>query len=272
MAMARRLLAIVTDDPIGPEAMRELRANNGGGDRGNAPDLRVIVPAVEANALRHTLGDIDEPKREAEARLGRVLEELRANGIEAGGEVGDPDPIQAAQDALLKAPADEIVIFEHERAQARWFEEGLLEKAEAGLDPPLRMVVLHGDRDGGHVVGIETAGRGTRDPAEGHEIGSAYLPGLSRADFAGMVAGTFGTIITAILAGAIAVDNSEVSGRAAVAILIAIAIALVNMAHVVGLTLMESVRYRGGFAKLFRYLSLIGTPLAVVANFLLLVS
>jgi hypothetical protein len=43
----------------------------------------------------------------------------------------------------------------------------------------------------------------------------------------------------------------------------------VNMAHVVGLTLMESVR---GFAKFFRYLSLIGTPLAVVVTFVLLVS
>ncbi len=62
------------------------------------------------------------------------------------------------------------------------------------------------------------------------------------------------------------------TGRAAAAILIAIGIALVNMAHVVGLTLMESVRYRGGFAKLFRYLSLIGTPLAVVAELVLLVS
>jgi hypothetical protein len=269
--MAPRLLAIVTDDPIGPEAMRELRAN-GGSDRAGELDLRVIVPAVEANALRHTMGDIDEPRREAEARLGRVLEELRAEGIEAGGEVGDPDPIQAAQDALLKAPADEVVIFEHEQAQARWFEEGLLGKAEAGLDPPLRMVVLHGDEDGGHVVGVETAGRGTRDPVEGHEIGSSYLPGLSRADFAGMVAGIFGTIVTAVLAAAVSAESDDETGRAAAAILIAIGIALVNMAHVVGLTLMESVRYRGGFAKLFRYLSLIGTPLAVVATLVLLVS
>jgi hypothetical protein len=134
----------------------------------------MVVPAVEASAFRHTLGDIDEPRREAEARLWRVLKELRANGIEAAGEVGDP------------------------------------------------------------------------------EIGSAYLPGLSRADFAGMVAGIFGTIVAAILAGAVAVDNGEVTGRAAAAILIAIGIALVNMAHVVGLTLMESIRYRGGFAKLFR--------------------
>jgi hypothetical protein len=270
--MAHRLLAIITDDPLGPEPLREIHLG-GSHAQGNEVDLRVVVPAVEASAFRHTLGDVDEPKREAEARLRRVLEELHANGIEAAGEVGDPDPIQAAQDALLKAPTDEIVIFEHERAQARWFEEGLLEKAEAGLDPPLRVIALHSDRAGeGHVVGVETSGPGTRDPAEGDEIGSAYLPGLSRADLAGVVAGIFGTIVAAVLAGAIAVDNGEVTGRAAAAILIAIGIALVNMAHVVGLTLMESVRYRGGFAKLFRYLSLIGTPLAVVANFVLLVS
>lgn len=269
----RRLLAIVTDDPIGPEPLREIRLEENSHPRGGQVGLRVVVPAVEANAFRHTLGDVDGPKQEAEARLGRVLGELRAHGIEASGEVGDPDPIQAAQDALLKAPADEVVIFEHEQAQARWFEEGLLEKAQAGLDPPLRMVVLHSDRDGDeHVVRVETAGPGTHDPAEGHEVGSAYLPGLSRADFAGIVAGILGTIVAAILAGAVAVDNGEVAGRAAAAILLAIGLALVNMAHVVGLTLMESVRYRGGFAKLFRYLSLIGTPLVVAINFVLLVS
>lgn len=270
--MTRRLLAIVTEDPLGPEPLREIRAG-GGPEQGEDVDLRVIVPAVEANAFRHTLGDIDEPRQEAEARLRRVLGELRANGIEAVGEVGDPDPIQAAQDALLKAPSDEIMIFEHDRAHARWFEDGLLEKAEAGLEPPLRMVALRSDRDGEeHIVGIEIGGVGTRDPAEDHEIGSAYLPGLSRSDFAGMVAGIFGTVVAAILAGAVAADSSDVTGRAAAAILIAIGIALVNLAHVVGLTLMESVRYRGGFAKFFRNIALIGTPLAVVTNFVLLVS
>ncbi len=271
-AAAHRLLAIVTGDPLGPESLRELRTG-GTGNSDAEIDLRVVVPAVEASSLRHTFGDIDEPKREAEARLGRVLEELRTNGIEAAGEVGDPDPIQAARDALLKRPMDEIVIFEHEQAQARWFEEGLLEKAEAGLDPPLRMVVLHGDEDGtDHVVEVETAGRGTHDPIEGHEIGTSYLPGLSRTDFAGMVAGVFGTIIVAVLAAAVTAESGDVSGQAAVAILIAIAVALANMAHVVGLTLMESVRYRGGFAKFFRYLALIGTPLAIVIILALLVS
>jgi hypothetical protein len=265
--MTHRLLAIVTNDPLGPESLREIRNGSEG------TELRVIVPAVEASAFRHTLGDVDEPRQEAVERLERVLGELRENGIEAAGEVGDPDPIQAAQDALLKAPADEIVIFEHEEAQARWFEEGLLEKAEAGLEPPLRMVVLHSDQDGSeHVAEVEAVGEGTHDPAEGHEIGSAYVPGLSRADFAGMVAGLFGTIVAAILAAAVTAEDGSVSGRAAAAILIAIGIALVNVAHVVGLTLMESVRYRGGFAKLFRSLSLIGTPIAVIAILVLLLS
>ncbi|MBK5219240.1 MAG: hypothetical protein JJE35_05575 [Thermoleophilia bacterium] len=202
-----------------------------------------------------------------------MLATLRGNGIEASGEVGDPDPVQAAQDALLKAPADEILIFEHKHEQARWFEEGLFEKAQAGLEPPLRMVVLHDEDDGSErVVEVETAGRGTVDPLEGHEVGSAYLPGLSRGDFIGMVAGIVGTIVAAVLAAAVSAGSGDETGAAAAAILIAIGIALVNMAHVVGLTLMESVRYRGGFAKFFRYLSIFGTPLAVLANLVLLLS
>lgn len=265
--MSHRVLAIIPGELHGEEPVRELRAD---GEPGGF-ELRVVVPAVEANAFRHTMGDVDGPRAEAEDRLEEVLATLRSSGIEAAGEVGDPDPVQAAQDALLKAPADEVVILEHEDEQARWFEEGLFEKAQAGIDPPLRMVVLHGDRDGTeHVVDIERAGAGTVDPAEGHEVAPSYLPGMSRGDFAGILAGIFGTIAAAILAAAVAADSGGETGRAAAAILIAIGIALVNLAHVVGLTLMESVRYRGGFNKLFRYLSLFGTPLAVLVNLVLL--
>lgn len=267
--MAHRLLAIVTDGIEGPEPLEELR----GHDRNGGVELRVVVPAVEANAFRHALGDIDEPKREAEERLKEVLETLRREGVEASGEVGDPDPVQAAQDALLKAPADEVLIFEHEKAEARWFEEGLFDRAQAGLEPPLRLVVLHGAADGSErVVEVEEAGRGTVDPDADKELGSAYLPGLTRGDFAGMVAGVLGTIVAAILAAAVASGAGDETGKEAAAILIAIGIALVNMAHVVGLTLMESVRYRGGFSKLFRNLSIFGTPLAVLANLALLLA
>lgn len=264
--MSHRVIAVVTDVLAGPQPLEEIGRHSDGEEL----DLRLVVPAVEANVFRHTLGDIDEPRREAEERLEASLELLRRAGVAASGEVGDPDPVQAAQDALLKESADEIVIFEHEVAQSRWFEDGLFEHARASLAPPLRMVVLHrGDPDGDKVVDVEEAGPGTVDPDAGKEVGSSYLPGLSRGDFAGIVAGIVGTIAAAVLAAVAASGAGSESGWEAAAILIAIGVALINLAHVVGLTLMESVRYRGGFAKMFRTLSLVGTPTAVVINALI---
>ncbi|HEU4598620.1 MAG TPA: hypothetical protein VFS26_02625, partial [Solirubrobacterales bacterium] len=218
-------------------------------------------------------GDVDEPTVRAEERLHETLRALRASGIQVSGEVGDPDPVQAAQDALLKEPADEVLIFEHCERQAQWYENGLLERAQEEIEPPLRIVVVEtGDEDHlDHVVGVEEKGRGTINPVAGKEIGGAYIPGLTRSDFAGMVAGIVGTIVVAVLAAAIASGSGHESGWEAVAILIAIGIALANLAHVVGLTLFESVHYRGGFATFFRTLALVVTPLAVLINAAILV-
>jgi hypothetical protein len=263
--LSRRVIAILTDNLHGSEPVEEILAN---ADQ-DGVELRVVVPATEANALRHTLGDIDEPKHEAEQRLERALGTLRENGIEVSGEVGDPDPVQAAQDALLKSPADEVLIFEHCEEQSKWYEEGLLEKAQEGIEPPLRVVVVEtGDDDHpDHVVNVEETGRGTINPIADQEVGGgAYIPGMTRSDFAGIVAGIAGTVIVAVLAAAVAGGSGHESGWEAVAILIAIGVALANLAHVVGITLFETVAYRGGFAKFFRTVALVFTPLAIVVN------
>jgi hypothetical protein len=261
-----RLLAIVPDSLQGAEPIEQIRrASNGGAE------VHVVVPAVEATAFRHTMGDVDEPTHEAEERLRTSLERLRANGIDASGEVGDPDPVQAAQDALLKSPADEVLIFEREADQARWFEEGLLDRAQASLEPPLRMVVLHtGDADGEHVVDVEESGAGTDEKEEDDFRISENFPPLSTRDLAGIVSGIVGTIVVIVLAAAVASGSGPEAGWKAVAIGIAIFTALINMAHVVGLTLFESVHYRGGFATFFRTLSLVGTPAAILINLLIL--
>lgn len=264
--MSRHVIAVVTDTLQGDEPVEELtRSANGEG-----VEVRLVVPAVEANVLRHTMGDIDEPREQARERLAESLRYLQRHGVTAEGEIGDPDPVQAAQDALLKAPADEVIFFEYDQGEERWFEGGMFEHAKESLEPPLRMVIL--DREGDdQVVEVEKAGRGTIDGVE-HEVGSAYLPGLSRADLAGMIAGIVGTIAAAILAAIAAGGSSTDSGWVGAAIGIAIATALVNMAHVVGLTLMEAVRYRGGFAKFFRTLSIVGTPIAVLINLVIAIS
>jgi hypothetical protein len=261
-----RLLAIITDALDGPEPIDEIR-------RAEGTEVRVVVPAVEATSFQHTLGDVDKPRRQAEERLRRALDSLSRNGVAATGEVGDPDPVQAAQDALREAPADEVLIFERESEQSRWFEENLFDRARESLEPPLRMVVMHsGDADGEHVVAVEEAGAGRAD-ADGSEVDipiSHNMPQVPRADLAGMVMAIIGTIAAIVLAAVAASNAASETGWHAVAILVAIGIALVNMAHVVGLTLFDSVRYHGGFSKFFRGLSLIGTPAAVLINLAIL--
>src|ERR1700761_8841851 len=110
--MPRSLIAILTPAFGSPESVQALKREAEGA---GAPDeVRLIAPAVEINPLHHTLGDIDKPRADANERLQEALAAARDGGIAiATAEVGDPDPVQAAQDALLKKPADEILIFSH---------------------------------------------------------------------------------------------------------------------------------------------------------------
>lgn len=265
--MSPRLLAIVTDPLEGREPIEEIRR----GADGEAVEVRLVVPAVPETRFRDLMGDVDEPAQHAEQVLATSLEKLRREGISASGEVGDADPVMAAQDALRKGPADEVLIFEHGGAdRAPWFENGLFERAQEELEPPLRMVVVEHEPSGERVLDVEQAGRGTENLEAEHEVGSSYFPGLSRSDAAGIAIGIVGTIAAVILAAIGAAEASTVSGWHAAAVLIAIGTALLNMAHVVGLTLFESVRYRGWFARFFHSVSLVLTPAAVLVNLLIL--
>ena len=265
----RSLIAIVTPAFGSRESVEALKreAADGGG-----AEVRLIAPAVEINPLHHTMGDIDHPRVEAEKRLREALELAKAGGVEiAKAEVGDPDPVQAAQDALLEQPADEILIFSHADNAKDWYEGGLWKHAEDSLEPPLKLIVLDGGPDSNeHVVDTETSTRGYSNTEADSEVGAAYVSGLTRGDLAAMAFGIVGTIVVIVLA-AVAAASGGTTGWRAFAIGIAIAIGLVNMSNVVGTLLMESVRYRGGFAKFFRDISVIATPVAIVINALIVI-
>ncbi len=265
----RSLIAIVTPAFGSRESVEALKREVGTGD--GATEVRLVAPAVEINPLHHTLGDIDKPREEAGERLEDAVAAARAAGLDVSAEVGDPDPVQAAQDALLKKPADQVLIFSHADDTQAWYEGDLWKHAEDSLEPPLKLIVVDGGPDSNeHVVDTETSGAGLSDTDADHEVDSSYGPKLTRADLAGITVGIVGTIVAVILA-AVATGGGTATGWRAVAIGLAIAIALVNMANVVGVLLMESVRYRGGFAKMFRTLALLGTPLVVVINALIVI-
>jgi hypothetical protein len=258
----RSLIAIVTPAFGSAESVEALKREVNGA----STEVRLVAPAVEISPLHHTLGDIDEPREEAAERLKGAVAAARDAGLDVTFEVGDPDPVQAAQDALLKRPADEILIFAHADDDKDWYEGELWKHAEDSLAPPLKLVVVDGGPSGNErVVATDTSGAGLANNDAGQELNTDYFPGLTRGDLGVMSLGIVGTIIAIILA-AIATGGGTPTGWRAVAIGLAIAIALVNMSNVVGTVLMESVRYRGGFAKLFRRIAVYGTPLVVLIN------
>ncbi|HEY2053279.1 MAG TPA: hypothetical protein VGH14_05015 [Solirubrobacterales bacterium] len=259
----RSLIAIVTPAFGCAESVEALKREADGA----STEVRLVAPAVEVNPLHHTLGDIDEPRKEAAERLKKAVAAAREAGLDVCFEVGDSDPVQAAKDALLQRPADEILIFAHADDAKDWYEGNLWKHAEDSLEPPLKLVVVDGNE---HVVHTDSSSIGLSNTDAAHEVGGSYLPGLTRADLGGMALGIVGTIVVAVLA-AIATASGTATGWRAVAIGLAIATALLNMANVVGTLLMESVRYRGGFAKVLRDVAVIGTPLVVLINLAIVV-
>lgn len=170
-----RILVIATDELSGPELVEEFRRRL----RGNEAEVMVIAPAVEKTVFHHALGDVDAAVMEAGRRLETSLDELRRAGVPALGEIGNSDPIAAAEDALRLFSADEVLIVAHADDQARWFEDGLFERAKQELRPAVRMLwVWHEEGEPPHLAGIEEAGPG-REPAFAGD-GARGAPNLLR--------------------------------------------------------------------------------------------
>lgn len=195
-----RLLVVAMDELAGPELIEELRRSL---PTTRPAEVMVIAPAVEKTAFRHALGDVDSASREAKQRLQASLDELNGAGIAALGEVGDSDPVVAAQDALRQFIAGEVLIIAHAESEARWFEDGLFKRAQEELRPAVRMIaVRHEEGDPApHVARVEESGPGRRPaPGAGRELRlSPNLPRFTRGDLAGIVVAIVGTIVAIIV-------------------------------------------------------------------------
>jgi hypothetical protein len=84
----------------------------------------------------------DTVRHAAENRLATTLAQLREVGIEADGEIMDPDPYNATMDAFGQHPADEIIISTHPKGRSNWLEKRVVGRAEERFDLPLTHVVV----------------------------------------------------------------------------------------------------------------------------------
>lgn len=137
----KRILVVANETVAGKPLIDAVRARAAGDD----VDVHVISPQ---NQPRHGYVIYESMVRDAaENRLKMTLALLREAGIEADGEVMDPDPYAAVMDALGEADYDEIIISTHPETRSGWLREGLVDRVRRAARRPVEHVVVDLDAE-----------------------------------------------------------------------------------------------------------------------------
>lgn len=102
--------------------------------------FRLVVPQTKPGA---GLFIYDEAVREsAQVRVDLATSLLATEGIEASGEVGDPDPFLATMDAIAARRPDEVIISTHPVTQSGWLRRDLIERIERASGLPVQHIIV----------------------------------------------------------------------------------------------------------------------------------
>src|SRR6266566_2129909 len=102
---------------------------------------RVLAPT------RARTAEDEQARDAAQGRLERSLARLNDAGIEARGEIGDGEPLQAIEDALRTFGADEVIISTHPEGRSNWLEKGVVSGARERFAVPITHVVVDLERE-----------------------------------------------------------------------------------------------------------------------------
>src|SRR3954470_22476926 len=133
----RRILVVANETVGGQTLCEQIHQRS----EGVAEHVLVVAPALNS-PLKHWVSDEDGARSAAAERLNESLVKLRSLGVNAEGEVGDADPLQAIEDALRTFGADEIIISTHPEGRSHWVERGVVDAARQRFSPPVTHVVV----------------------------------------------------------------------------------------------------------------------------------
>jgi nucleotide-binding universal stress UspA family protein len=131
----RRYLVVANQTLGGDELVQAIRDFMAAGPS----EFWIVVPATPAQHLIPAFvppmpvmgGPValppppEEGRRLAEAKLRSAVEQLRAAGATADGEVGDPDPMRAVEEALGRRDFDEIIVSTLPARLSHWLHQDL---------------------------------------------------------------------------------------------------------------------------------------------------
>jgi hypothetical protein len=133
-----RILVVANQTVAGRALLGEIRNRA----RGRECEILVVTPALTRSQLQHWTSDVDEALVEAERRREESVSAIESTGLRANSEVGDSDPNTAIESALLRFPADEVIISTHPPERSRWLERGVVDRARRDINLPITHVIV----------------------------------------------------------------------------------------------------------------------------------
>lgn len=136
-------ILVIANRTLGGEKLLEaVRERAAAGD----VRFRLVVPQTKPGS---GLLIYDEAVREsAQVRVDLASTLLASEGIEASGEVGDPDPFMAAMDAIAERRPDEVIVSTHPATQSGWLRRDLIERIERASGLPVEHIVVDLEHEG----------------------------------------------------------------------------------------------------------------------------
>ncbi|MEA2404980.1 MAG: hypothetical protein QOE08_1627 [Thermoleophilaceae bacterium] len=135
MAEQKASVLVVANRTAGSDEL--LKALRERADQGPVA-FHLVVPATARGVS--WVADMNAGADAAENDLGGALEKLRGAGLEVDGEIGDPDPVAAVQDAANSANYEEVIVSTLHKHVSKWLKLDLPSKAAHATGLPVTHV------------------------------------------------------------------------------------------------------------------------------------
>ncbi len=138
-AEPKRILVVANETVVGKPLIDAVKK------RADEGPIKVHVISPQ-NAPKAGYVVYDDMTRDAaENRVRMAVAQLEEIGVDADGEVMDPDPYAATMDALGEETYDEIIISTHPETRSGWLRQGLVDRVARAAGRPVEHIVVELD-------------------------------------------------------------------------------------------------------------------------------
>jgi hypothetical protein len=135
MAEQKASVLVVANRTAGSDELLEALRER---DAQSPAKFHLVVPATARGVS--WVADMNAGSDAAENDLAGALERLRGAGLDIDGEIGDPDPVAAVQDAANAATYEEVIVSTLHKHVSKWLKLDLPSKAAHATGLPVRHV------------------------------------------------------------------------------------------------------------------------------------